>query len=196
MTPILWDDILRQHVEVLDDLPREAVLMYWDYWTTCDPSANFMAPRLNEHGLVTDIRWRKEWEAELGPVERQVANACAEPLDLERELPEGFLRRFKRYLGDEFPKRVRAFPYLEYYRDHGFNVICGGAGDLGNNDLSALQDFPRYAGNMSCFAKRAVEAKALGVIATTWFPLPLAGYATPRHVCRTGLLAQQRQDKP
>ncbi len=176
LTPIVWDDMVCSHIEVLDELPREAVLMYWEYWTTNDPSAMFVA-RADRRGQVMDLRWRSAWQSELDPVERRMLDDFSQPLDLKTELSKGFLERFGKYLGAEFPKRVRAFPYLEYYRDHGFKVICAGAASANHTNWRGMPDFPRYADNLFCFGRRARESKAMGLIATTWYPMPFAAYA-------------------
>lgn len=175
MMPIIWDDMLCKNSELLDEMPREAVIMYWEYWTTKDPSAIFVA-RPDKKGVIIDKHWKNEWQAELGPAERLMQHFAA-PIDFEKELSDKFLHEFKKYLGDEFPKRIRAFPYLEYYQDHGFKVICGGAGDEANCDWHGLPALQRYAGNLFCFARRAAQAKVMGVIATTWFPRPLPMHA-------------------
>lgn len=172
LTPIIWDDMLCRHAEILDDLPREVVIMYWDYWTTRDPSATFVA-RPDGHGVVADRRWLNEWANELGPVERRMLEQFAKPMDFQTELSEKFLAKFGSYLGAEFPKRIRAFPYLEYYQDHGFKVIGAAAGGSNESTWHSLPDFPRYADNINTFCRRLQQAQALGIITTAWYDFPI-----------------------
>ena len=172
LTPIVWDDMLCRHHEVIDELPRDTVIMYWEYWTTQSPSAVFVA-RPDGKGVVVDKRWRTEWAGELDPVERRMIDRFARPIDFEKDLSPAFLDRFGPYLGDEFPKRVRAFPYLEYYRDLGFRVLCAPAGGSNQSTWRALPDWPRYADNINAFCQRAYEAHAMGVVTTSWYDFPI-----------------------
>ncbi|MBM4047839.1 MAG: hypothetical protein FJ279_22265 [Planctomycetes bacterium] len=174
LTPILWDDMLCRHSEVLDEMPRDAVVMYWEYWTTQHPSAIFVA-RPAGRGVVVDRRWKTEWASELDPVERQMIAHFAAPIDFERDFSPEFLGEFRRYLGEQFPKRVRAFPYLEYYQDMGFKVLCAPAGGSNHSTWRSLPDLPRYADNIAAFCQRAHEARALGVVTTSWYDFPVEG---------------------
>jgi len=172
LTPIIWDDMLCRHSEVIDELPRDVVIMYWEYWTTHSPSAIFVA-RPDGKGVVVDQRWKSEWADELDPVERRMIDHFARPIDFENDLSPQFLDRFGPYLGDQFPKRVRAFPYLEYYEDLGFQVMVAPAGGSNQSTWRQLPDFPRYADNIATFCQRAHEAAALGVVTTSWYDFPI-----------------------
>jgi len=97
----------------------------------------------------------------------------ARPIDFENDLSPQFLDRFGPYLGDQFPKRVRAFPYLEYYEDLGFQVMVAPAGGSNQSTWRQLPDFPRYADNIATFCQRAHEAAALGVVTTSWYDFPI-----------------------
>ena len=181
LTPIIWDDMLCRHCEVIDELPRDVVIMYWEYWTTQKQSAVFVA-RPDGKGVVADRRWTTEWAAELDPVERRMLETFARPIDFEKDLSPAFLDRFGPYLGDEFPKRVRAFPYLEYYRDMGFQVLCAPAGGSNQSTWRRLPDWPRYADNINAFCQRASEARGLGVVTTSWYDFPIEALA-PAIMC-------------
>ena len=176
LTPIIWDDVLCRHPEVIDELPRDAVIMYWEYWTTQNPSAVFVA-RPDGKGVVVDKRWTTEWAGELDPVEHRMIDCFARPIDFEKDLSPAFLDRFGQYLGDEFPKRVRGFPYLEYYQDMGFQVLCAPAGGSNQSTWRRLPDWPRYADNINAFCRRAYEARALGVVTTSWYDFPIDAVA-------------------
>jgi len=170
--PIVWDDMLCRHSDVIGELPRDAVIMYWDYWTTHSPSATFVA-RPDGKGVVVDRRWKSDWAGELDSVEGRMIEHFARPIDFESDLSTQFLAQFGKYLGDQFPKRVRAFPYLEYYQDLGFQVICGPAGGSNQSTWRKLPDWPRYADNINAFSRRAHEANALGVLTTSWYDFPI-----------------------
>ncbi|MDD5483187.1 MAG: family 20 glycosylhydrolase [Kiritimatiellae bacterium] len=195
LTPIIWDDMVCRHIEVLDQLPRAIPLMYWEYWTTKHPSAMFVA-RPDGFGQVMDRRWQRAWLQELDPVERRMLDHFGRPLDMAHELSSRFLKRFRKYLGAGFPKRVRAFPYLEYYRDHGFKVICAGAASANHSSWRGLPDFPRYADNLFSFARRAKESGAMGLIATTWYSMPFEAYAASIMYAGQASWAGEGEDTP
>ena len=174
LTPIIWDDILCAHPDVLDALHPGAWVMYWDYWTTSSPSPLLIAryDREERSSSVYDKRWQTEWKAELSDVTAQTLAFFGHPVPLESDLSERFLKVYRRYLGDRFPKAVRAFPYLEFFQDHGRRVICGPTCSGNTSDWLSLPDFARYGNNIKLFAERAFEAEAEGLITTAWYNLP------------------------
>ena len=172
LTPIVWDDMICHYPEIVDDMPRELVIMYWEYWTTRHPSAVFVA-RPDGRGVVVDRRWKGEWAGELDEVERRMIEFFTAPIDFERDLSEGFRERFGPYLGEAFPRRVRAFPYLEFYRDRGFRVIGCGAGGSNFSLWHGMPDFPRYMDNIATWSQRAAEAGVLGVVTSAWYDFPV-----------------------
>ena len=172
LTPIVWDDMICHYPEILDELPRELVIMYWEYWTTQAESAVFVA-RPEGRGVVVDRRWKDEWAGELDEVERRMIDRFTAPIDFETDFSAEFLARFGPYLGEGFPKRVRAFPYLEYYRDHGFRVIGCGAGGSNYSLWNGLPDFPRYMDNIAAWSRRMAESGCRGVVTSAWYDFPI-----------------------
>ncbi len=172
LTPIVWDDMLCHYPDIIDELPREMIIMYWEYWTTRHPSAVFVARPDGGRGVVCDSRWNSEWSSEPEEVERRMLDFFATPIDFERDLSQGFRERFGPYLGDDFPKRVRAFPYLEFYRDKGFRVIGCGTGGGNLSMWHGMPDFPRYMNNIATWSRRAAEAGTPGVITSAWYDFP------------------------
>ena len=175
ITPILWDDILCAHPHVLDRLHESAWLMYWDYWTTESPSPLVVArynPGRRRGVVVYDARWETEWERELSDVTAETLKVFAQPIAMETDLGEEFLRVYGDYLGDGFPKYIRAFPYLEYYQDQMRRVIGGPTMSGNHSDWLSLPDFPRYGRNIMAFAERCIEARAEGLVTTAWYDYP------------------------
>ena len=84
LTPIVWDDMICHYPEILDELPRELVIMYWEYWTTQVESAVFVA-RPEGCGVVVDRRWKEEWAGELDEVERRMIDRFTAPIDFETD---------------------------------------------------------------------------------------------------------------
>ena len=82
------------------------------------------------------------------------------------------MERFGRYLGPGFPKRIRAFPFLEHYQELGFRVIGAPTGCGNTSTWRQLPDFPRYGENIHAFSRRIHAAGALGIVTSAWYPVP------------------------
>jgi hypothetical protein len=171
ITPILWDDILCAHPHLMDRLHESAWVMYWDYWTTQSPSPLLIARyhREGKSASVYDEGWQTQWKRELSDVTASTLESFATPVPLLADLGEQFLAVYGSYLGDQMPKCVRAFPYLEYYQDHGRRVICGPTCSGNTSRWLDLPDFPRYGCNIRTFADRCQQASAEGLITTSWY---------------------------
>lgn len=167
IAPMLWDDILCTHPETMDHLHEAAQIMYWDYWTTCDPSPLLVAR--GSGSVCYDERWDAEWAAELSDVTRHTLDHFARPVRLDRDLTDQYLAAYRDYLGDELPKYVRAFPYLEYYQDRGRTVFGGPTCSGNRSRWHTLPDLPRFGENIKTFADRCIEAEAAGLITTAWY---------------------------
>lgn len=165
--PIIWDDILCTHPETMDCLHEAAEIMYWDYWTTQDPSPLLVAR--GSGSVVYDERWDTDWQGELPETTRRTLDRFARPVRLDRDLTDAYLAVYRDYLGDRFPRFVRAFPYLEYYQDRG-RTVYGAPTCSGNHSFwHELPDIPRYGENIRAFAQRCVEADAAGLITSAWY---------------------------
>ena len=171
LTPMLWDDILCAHPQLMEGLHESAWVMYWEYWTTQSPSpllvARYDPKQLPAHRLRRGLGD----EVEAGAAERHRGGAALllPPDGDAGRLEEDFLRVYGPYLGDQTPKYVRAFPYLEFYQDHGRRVICGPTCSGNTSYWLELPDFPRYGHNIGAFAERCQEAKAEGLVTTSWY---------------------------
>ncbi len=172
-TPILWDDMPCTYPEMLDVLDKNAVIMYWDYWTTGKKTPILLA-RSEDRGIVYDLRWQGKWKKELNETERETVRNFGRPLNLKNDLEPEYLKRFLPYLGNEFPKYLKSFPFLKFYRDKGFEVIGGPiAEDLFANCRNGLPDYHRTADNIREFARRCIADGALGLISTDWINFPV-----------------------
>ena len=171
ITPIIWDDMLCAHPEAIDNLDRNIVIMYWDYWTTSRESPYFIA-RSNRNGqpvTIYDEKWDSLWQGELGDLERNIMDTFATGVPLEESLGKQFLSVYGSYLGDDFPKRIKGYPYLEFFMDKGFKVI-GAPTALGNGDnYHSLPNYWRFIPNIKTISERCQEAGAEGVITTAWY---------------------------
>ncbi len=177
ITPLLYDDMVCAHPEAMKDLDRRAVLVYWDYWTTADPSPLLVARGGYDWAVVRDQSWDDSNFEGLTDVQREIFKVFGKACKLDGgDLNPEYLERYRSYLGEQFPKYIRAFPYLEYYRDQGFKVIAMPTA-LGNTDnYLGAPNQARFTANISTFAKRSLETGAMGMITSAWFPFPETAY--------------------
>ncbi len=177
ITPLVYDDMVCAHPEAMKDLDRRAVLVYWDYWTTSDPSPLLVARGGYDWAVVRDQSWDDSDFVGLPDVQREIFKVFGKSCKMaEGDLNEEYLELYRPYLGDQFPRYVRAFPYLEYYRDQGFKVIAMPTA-LGNTDnYLGAPNQARFTANIAAFAKRTREVGAMGMITSAWFPFPEAAY--------------------
>ncbi len=169
ITPIMWDDILCAHQGTIEDLHEAAQIMYWDYWTTQDPSPLLVARGSGGPAVVYDERWDDEWAGELPETTRRTLDRFAQPVALEHALSDRYMDEYRQFLGDRFPKFVRAMPYLEYYLQHG-RVVYGAPTCSGNHSFwHTLPDIPRYGENIKTFADRCIEVGAEGMVTSAWY---------------------------
>ena len=168
IAPVVWDDILCAHPGTVDRLHESARIMYWDYWTTCDPSPLLIARGCSP--VVTyDARWDTDWASEGSDVTRKTMKAFGRPSVLEKALTPAYKEAYGNYLGHEYPKYVRGFPYLDYYQDKG-RTVYGAPTCSGNHTFwHDLPDLPRHGENIKAFADRCIGAGAAGMVATAWY---------------------------
>jgi hypothetical protein len=176
--PIVWDDTLCAHPDALAHLPKETIIQYWDYLAVADPTpvliprmahARYGAPR-----VAHDWSWAVTGKAgRLSDVQRAVIRRYSRPSRLRRALGKDFLAKFRRYLGDGFPRWMTALPYIEFYQDRGFDVITSPTG-MGNGDMTdGTPNFARFERNIITHAGRCRRnGKALGIITTAWYDMP------------------------
>ena len=176
--PIVWDDTFCAHPDALEHLPKETIIQYWDYIAVDDPTP-VLIPRMShaQHGgprVCHDWSWSAPGKSKKLPdVQRDVMQNYSKAVRMKSALGKAYLAEFGKYLGDDFPKRVRALPYIEYYQDRGFDVITSPTG-MGNGDMiDGTPNFARFEQNIATHGRRAKEnGKALGVITTAWYNMP------------------------
>lgn len=184
ITPMIYDDMLCAHPDALETLDKRAIIIYWDYWATA-PEVPHLIARYGDSPVYTyDKRWEDgTWTDELEDVTRRVIEVFGEGgvEDVEKSLGPDFMSVYGKYLGDNFPKYFKAFPYLEYYMDKGFKVITMPTG-MGNTDnYLGLPNQARYTANIRICCERTAEAGAMGMISSMWYPFPVPMY--PIGIC-------------
>jgi len=182
-TAIVWDDMLCTYPEVLDKLDRDVVIMYWDYHTGLERNPTLIArSRDCSDGVLYDQGWDSVSREELTDLQQIVLGkygSCG--VDLSSELSEEFLFLYGKYLGDEFPKYICPFPYLDFYLDKGFKVI--GAPSVHGCGMGYILPNPVLgSANTSLFSRRLSQQKSEGMITTWWMseaiPFEVCWYAT------------------
>lgn len=175
--PIIWDDTPCAFPDALGHLPRETIINYWDYIVVADPTPVLIPRMAHIDGaprVVHDWRWVLPGRRKaLSEVQRGVMKRYSHAARLPGVLGKRFLAEFGNYLGSEFPRLVRALPYLEYYQDRGFDVITSPTA-MGNGDMvDGRPNIARFEANIETHARRCKEnGRALGMITTAWYNMP------------------------
>lgn len=178
ITPLVYDDMICAHSEAMKELDRRATIVYWDYWTTSDPSPLLVARGGHDWAIVRDkASWDDRNFAGLPDMQREIFKTFGKPTDiLGGGLKHDYLERYLPYLGDQVPQYFKAFPYIEYYQDQGFKVIAMPT-SLGNSDnYLGAPNQARFTANVRTFAERSIAAGATGMITSDWFAFPECAY--------------------
>lgn len=179
--PLVWDDMFQTHPATLDHLDRNISLMYWDYETVQEKNPVLIA-RGNTPCVVYDRLWARNKGSASDLEAAAMGSPFAAPVDMEHDLTQEYLSRFRPYLGKDFPKYVTAFPYLDFYRDRSFEVI-GCSCVLGGKMGYIVPGFALAAQNTSAFAQRLAQNGGRGLVASWW-----TAEAIPLEVCWHGFL--------
>ncbi len=176
LRPIIWSDMLCRYPDALQYIPTQTIIMVWEYWTVSDPTP-VLEGRCGRYGkpaFIHDKRWGKEWPlGELTDLQRIEMLNISFPFDVEAELSGRFMDEFGKYLGDDFPKFFRAFPYLEYFQDKGYDVIAAPTAMGGREEVFGTANFERFFHNLHTFSARCKEnGCTLGLINTFWWDVP------------------------
>ena len=156
----IWSDMLIRYPEAIDSLNRDYTIFYWDYW-----SFGERCPILSLGGGCSDlvVLDRDALPRDLGKILR---NSGVRPPE---EIPCGLAERYSRYWEmSEDRRRAKSFPYIRFFRDHGFPVIssCLTYPEKG----SVLSNFAEKLDHVRSFAKRSREDGAEGIMSCYWSP--------------------------
>ena len=104
------------------------------------------------------------------PVIIQSEEQAEEELRIKRK---DKVKEFKKYLGDEIPKRFSSFPFYKFYQDMGFQVI-GVPSALGDpdDDENGMPNFVRSLENIRAFADKCKKENSMGMITSSWHNFP------------------------
>lgn len=171
--PIIWDDMLSRHPESLQNLDEHAIIMYWDYWTTMFEKSPIMVARMCGHGIVNDVSVDKNICAGYEEPEKTILRYFSKSVDVMEILSRENGRTLRRYLGNDLPHTFNGFPYLDYYKEHGREVISAPT-TLGNciDDIYGLPNYGRFRANIRAFAEKTKRAGTRGMITSSWYNFP------------------------
>ena len=145
--------------------------MYWDYWTTSDPTPFFIA-RPSAMPQTADRYWQDHF-SELDEPERTITELYGEFTDVGKLLETPAMQPIRKYLGGKTPRWFSAFPYFDFYRDLGFEVFAAPS-TLGNtiDDLYGLPNLGRTCKNIRLFAEKCRKSGGAGLVTTAWYDFP------------------------
>ncbi len=159
--PIIWDDIIRKHLDdkIIDRLPKDVVLMYWNYSVNKDEISSY--PGLcSKEWLKKSVRSRhpEDTPDNISSVSPFIENINAQKRpELE-----------KLYRTDKYPLYLKSLPYLDYYSGHKFKVIGAPSVYSSLDNYLIFGDYDHSFRNIDVWTKKIEEASQLGVISTIW----------------------------
>ncbi len=141
--PILWADMLLSHPEALEAMPRDVVLCDWQYW-----------PESAAEPLMMD------W----------TSGTWVTPMTLPLVAP-ATRKRFEHHWALpgqlDWPMMYQGWPYVDYLRKAGFEVIVGSAIKSSGDNYSSVR-YGLHLDNCVSGSQAASDAGALGQIVTSW----------------------------
>lgn len=113
--PAIWSDTLIRHPQAIDDLSRDCLIFYWDYW-----SHGERQPFFTIGGGFSDM-FILDKKAITGDLAVMTHFPLARTLE---ELPQGLEKIYRNYWKlDRKQTSAQSFPYLKFFTDHRFDVI-------------------------------------------------------------------------
>jgi len=146
--PIIWSDIVESHPEMCDVLDKDIVMMTWDYRSREQVATEFL--------FRAGAKQTSQWQG----------------YDILHRLPESALREYRAFLlTDSFPSRIRAFPFVDYFAEKGFDVMGGANATSQPYAPAGDMQHGRNLSNISAWSEKAGVMKHgsfLGVCTTFW----------------------------
>ena len=147
LRPIIWDDILLTYPEIICRVPKDVVIMDWDYWMHEERPREIIARGAGEDRRALRVNWTDYQELEPAePVRRLVQRAVD-----ERTPGEG---------------TFRPFHCVDALLDEGFDVITASAARSGG-DMTGTPAHAKHLPNCFYSARKGVNS-ALGNLVTSW----------------------------
>jgi len=149
LRPLLWHDMAMSFPKILNKIPRETLLVDWDYQTT-SPRPDFLIAWGGKDGRSANpmVTWGSSYEDNVS---------------------ETFRREFERFAVDEQTRldgTFRGFSLTDALRSTGFDVMTASA-NRSAGDQMGIPDLRRHMAN--CFwSSRKGLTEGAGHIVTSW----------------------------
>lgn len=158
--PAIWSDMLIKNPQSLDQLSRDYLIYYWDYW-----GSGPRQPYVSIGGGFSDM-FVLDKEALEGDLKVMMRHPAVRRFD---EMPSGLEKIYAEYWElDSERKSVKSFPYLRFFVDHQFDVIAAALpyAELG----SILPNYSEKWPHLTHFVERVHETGAAGGSLCHWVP--------------------------
>ncbi|PAW77894.1 MAG: hypothetical protein B9S32_09860 [Verrucomicrobia bacterium Tous-C9LFEB] len=158
--PAIWSDMLIRYPQAIDNLSRDLLIFYWDYW-----SHGERQPFLTIGGGFSDM-FILDKKAITGDLAVMTHFPLTRPLE---ELPQGLATVYRDYWKlDRKQTSAKSFPYLQFFTDHRFDVIGSALPyvELG----SILPNVQEKWSHLTHAVKRIHETGAAGGTLCHWAP--------------------------
>lgn len=158
--PGIWSDTLIRHPQAIDDLSRDLLIFYWDYWSYDERQPFFTIGGGFSDMFVLD---KKAIQGDLSVMTHFPLIRTME------ELPVGLEKIYGDYWQiDSKQTSAKSFPYLKFFTDHHFDVV---ASVLPYVELgSILPNIHEKWSHLTYAAKRVHETGAAGGMCCHWAP--------------------------
>lgn len=155
--PVIWDDMFTRHApELISEMPKKTVFMYWNYRFTHES----MSTVQSFSGNVISEQWLHK-SVQYLPDRVDAASALYEQLPQEEK---DFIEKYGN--STDFPAQINSTIFLEFLQDQGYDVMGASAAQMMRDTI--LSDPERAIPNIQEWAKAVKRHQSVGVISTGW----------------------------
>lgn len=157
----MWDDMITRHEpDLMNELPSEVILMYWNYSITTS-ARPFLAA---QGGWAYSREWtKKQYEGARGLPTTGKGKTRVLIEDLPPETQELYREHSK---GTDYPRQINTTLFMEVIHDYGRAFM--GAPGVQTGSHKVLSNPEGCYPNIRLFAQEARRNGAEGIVATGW----------------------------
>lgn len=159
--PVLWDDMITRHEPALmDELPEEALLMYWNYAITTTERSFLSA----NGGWAYSREWTKK---QYDGVQGLPVTGVGKRRVLIEELPAEAQALYRRHsTGTDYPRMIKTTLFMDIIAERGRRFLGAPGAQPGSHKVlsNPEESYP----NIHLFARSTVENGGMGIVATGW----------------------------
>ncbi|MHA1341809.1 MAG: glycoside hydrolase family 20 zincin-like fold domain-containing protein [Promethearchaeota archaeon] len=131
--PLIFQDKIVPNLDSISELDKSFVIFYWDFWTKAE---------------YDDYLW--------------ISNKTYKN-NITTFTPNNLLEFYEEYyITPDFPNSVRSLPFIEFFKDRGFEIIGGPA--ISCEYISTIPYYQKRIPNITSHCFRMQEAETLGTI--------------------------------